>query len=304
MSQFKYKGKQTIVMRSLAREFLLLNINDKILSVKEYANKYSVGTGTVQAALTELKSIGAIELNPCGTLGTFISKIDICKLCEVSGYGPFLGLLPLDNNINIKGLATGIYECFVIANLPIHILFARGSANRISIMTRDKCDFIVLSKLGFDYAKKIGEPIELVAKINTSENQYGFVVPKGKKFDINTSKIAIDSFSYEQKAIMDSLIEKGIPYFNYLGVQLVDVVEKGEVDAALVNKSSFNEKRSFDFIPLNEIDNKMDYSGSEYVIAIKEGNDELAKVLEKVISVNVVTETQKQVINKERLVTY
>ena len=99
----------------------------------------------MQGALADLKAAGAVSLKACGAQGTYIESADRSRLLEMCEYDIFIGLLPLDSSLCVKGMATGIFEAFTEYRLPIHILFARGSRNRAGILLREKCDFVVMS---------------------------------------------------------------------------------------------------------------------------------------------------------------
>ena len=58
-------NKQDAVRRALAREFITMVFrgeNNKLSGIKEYADRFGVGAGTVQGALADLKAAGAVSL--------------------------------------------------------------------------------------------------------------------------------------------------------------------------------------------------------------------------------------------------
>ena len=121
--------------------------------VQQYAESYGVGRGTVQGAIQELMDCGAIALNACGARGTFLERVEQAQaVLTACGYGEQICLMPLNINMDYRGLATGIYEAISAKDLPIHILFARGSRNRVKMLLRQKCDFVAMSQLACEAA--------------------------------------------------------------------------------------------------------------------------------------------------------
>mgnify|MGYP000662737385 FL=1 len=76
-------NKQDAVRRALAREFITMVFrgeNNKLSGIKEYADRFGVGAGTVQGALADLKAAGAVSLKACGAQGTYIESADRSRL--------------------------------------------------------------------------------------------------------------------------------------------------------------------------------------------------------------------------------
>ena len=197
-------NKQQLVRERLARELLVLHLEgrDHLRPVQQYAESYGVGRGTVQSAFQELKDCGAIVLNACGARGTFLERVEQRKLFDACGYGELICLMPLNINRDYRGLATGIYETISAKDLPIHILFARGSRNRIKMLLRQKCDFVAISQLACEAAiERRGHTIEAVQALGSYPAELGVITRRGRDYVPGQTKVAFDRYSYDQCAL-------------------------------------------------------------------------------------------------------
>ena len=169
--------------------------------VQQYAESYGVGRGTVQGAIQELKDCGAIALNACGARGTFLERVEQRKLFDACGYGELICLMPLNINMDYRGLATGIYEAISAKDLPIHILFARGSRNRVKMLLRQKCDFVAMSQLACEAAiERSGLTIEAAQTLGDYPADLGVITRRGMEYAPGRTKVAFDAYSYDQCA--------------------------------------------------------------------------------------------------------
>ena len=77
-------NKNALIINNLAKEFLTKEEGDRINTVAEYAEKYSLARGTVQSALKFLCEQEAVAIDRRGHLGSFLTKIDYMKLLKVT----------------------------------------------------------------------------------------------------------------------------------------------------------------------------------------------------------------------------
>ena len=298
-------NKQRAICISMAKELIVQDLKGdrKLRPIKEYAERFGVGLGTVQGAIQELKTSGAVSLNACGAQGTFLEQVDRKRLWMLSGYGILMGLLPLDNNRGVKGLATGVYEAFTHFDLPIHILFARGSKNRTDILLRDKCDFSVMSQLALDYAMGQEKALRKVAEVGHNIHRYGFLTRRGADFTGGT-RVAYDSYSYEQEALIRLLGKKDRSYGDCLGIQLADLVRSGQVEGALVDCGTVQDEAEFDLHPLEGLSPEAEESLGRIAVVVREGNTALEELLRLVVTGDLVEPIQEEIIKGTRFVKY
>ncbi|HJF56625.1 MAG TPA: hypothetical protein K8W11_10310 [Anaerotruncus colihominis] len=304
-------NKQDAVRRALAREFITMVFrgeNNKLSGIKEYADRFGVGAGTVQGALADLKAAGAVSLKACGAQGTYIESADRSRLLEMCEYDIFIGLLPLDSSLCVKGMATGIFEAFTEYRLPIHILFARGSRNRAGILLREKCDFVVMSLCAYSYMHKNArdERRDLcsIGTISGYPSEHVFITKRDAPFSMAETQVAYDAFSYDQIAIMESLGKQHNRYGECLGVQLPELVRRGEVESALVERKSLGCADDFDVHPIEHLPPQMQRDLGESVVAVRGSDHNLSDLLSLVLTSGLVHQVQQEILDEKRIVTY
>ena len=174
-------SQQGKVVIAISKIFLNCKPGDKIERYQDYAARFQVGVGTVQAALKYLQDVEAINLSSKGHLGTFIAEINYPQLCALAGQDVIVGGMPLPYSRRYEGLATGLNKAFADANLGINLLFCRGSMNRIKTLIQGRYDFILLSKYACDSAIargwKIKSIFELASKLMSAATSSSCATP-------------------------------------------------------------------------------------------------------------------------------
>ncbi|MDO5323866.1 MAG: YhfZ family protein [Clostridia bacterium] len=300
-------NKQQLVCERIARALLVMHLEgkDRMPSVKQFAESYGVGTGTVQGAFQNLKDSGAIELNACGASGTYLVSVDQRKLFDVCNYGEIICLMPLGANACLRGLATGIYESVSEKKLPIHILFARGSRNRVNMIKREKCDLTVMSRLAYETALSAGETeIELIGEIGRCPGGIGCITREGVPFEYGKTKVAFDRYSYDHRAINTLLKLPFAGRDDCLDVQLADMVRVGEVEAALCERSSLGDGRGLDFHELTALPQQAQDKLRRAVLVARRGEESLIQLLRLAITPEKVAKIQDEVMNGRRFEKY
>ncbi len=302
----RFINKQQLVRERLARELLVLHLEgrDHLRPVQQYAESYGVGRGTVQSAFQELKDCGAIVLNACGARGTFLERVEQRKLFDACGYGELICLMPLNINRDYRGLATGIYETISAKDLPIHILFARGSRNRIKMLLRQKCDFVAMSQLACEAAiERRGHTIEAVQALGSYPAELGVITRRGRDYVPGQTKVAFDRYSYDQCALHALLGMRPDERKDCLNVQLADMVRLGMVEAALYDRCAVPEDGELQFHPL-EMPEETRAKLHRAVVVIRHGDEPMRDLLKSTLKMEVVTRVQEEVLAGTRLVKY
>jgi len=302
-------SQQGKVVIAISKIFLNCKPGDKIERYQDYAARFQVGVGTVQAALKYLQDVGAISLSSKGHLGTFMAGINYPQLCVLAGQDVIVGGMPLPYSRRYEGLASGLNKAFAAANLGINLLFCRGSMNRIKTLVQGRYDFIVLSKYACDSAIARGWKIKSIFElgIETYVGQHALFLRDPSKSAIeNGMKIGIDPDSIDQinlckeitKNLQVEFIE--ISYMNFRSA-----MQENQIDATIWNTDDFaTNGLPFKIVPLEKNQITQNLDNTVAVIAVKEDHQSLIHTFQSSIDVDLILEIQNKVMKKEMLPIY
>jgi hypothetical protein len=301
----KPQNKQEVITHKIARMLLFAKKGDKILSIKEYAAQFNVGIGTVQSAFSYLKLTDALSLQSRGAQGTYVDSLNPKKVWECSGLQEFLGLLPLSLSYLGSGLATGIYECFSSASLPVHILFSRGSANRLSTLESGRCDFAVISTLAYDQAIKKKNKIKKIAAFGdlSCRDDIFFIYSQKNTIPL---KVGVDLYFFDHAVFFDELKKiKNLELVPLLHVELIDALKSGRVNGIIIERTNETEKLpEGDCVAFSSVSLNLAKKSSEAVLVIKGDDSIMQQLMKEIIDPETVRAVQHAVQLKEHPVRY
>ncbi|MFW5797772.1 MAG: YhfZ family protein, partial [Spirochaetota bacterium] len=226
------------------------------------------------------------------------------------GLQEFVGLMPLFQSRRTTGLATGVYQCFDDCNLPIHLLFSRGSANRVSTVLSGRADFCVMSRLAYRIAARQGEPILKLVEFQPRSYRSDFVLLVKRDAYMNSEELVLgaDLFSHDHVALLDQLKERWdrkLKVLNYLHVELGAAMRRCELDAALVGEID-RESVTEECIAISLRTILPDYieDANKAVLVAKSGNEAISALLKTIIAPQVVNKVQQDVLAGNRSARY
>lgn len=140
------------LLRLLATELLLREPGQKLPTVSEFANKFDVGHGTIQRALSTLETMGAVRLESRGHLGTYVLEKDVRRLWEAAGTPVLLGGFPLPIRPQIRAIATALLRELRRLGAPTEVVYVSGSRKRLGQLRMGRMDFVVVSRFAAERA--------------------------------------------------------------------------------------------------------------------------------------------------------
>jgi hypothetical protein len=299
--------KYGLVTIKLAREFITMSIGDRINTIAEYSAKYETARGTVQAALKLLEDNKAVQIEPRGHLGTFITYINYELLWEFTDFSTIMGVMPLPYSKLYEGLATGLYKEAENRNLPFSLAYMRGAENRIKALSKGRYDFAVVSRLAAKHSIKNGSSIDIALQFGKYSyvNEHVIVFSDTLKKSIEDGmKIGVDKSSIDHYLLtLEQCRGKKVEIVDLPYNQVVQKLMTGEIDAAVWNIDEIIErKHNIKYYPL-EINN---FSGedTEAVLIINKSNFGIKNLLEQFIDCRKVVEYQKRVTAGELIPNY
>ena len=299
--------KNGLVAMKLSRELATMQVGDRINTIAEYSQKYGTARGTVQSAIKLLQQYKAINLEPKGHLGTFISFIDYKALWEFTDFGTIMGVMPLPYSKLYEGLATGLYKTVSKSSVPFSLAYMRGAKARLDALISGRYDFAITSKLAALYSIKDGMDIDIAIEFGkyTYVNEHAMIFADVSKKNIEDGmRVGIDRSSIDHYMLtLNQCCDKNIELVDLAYNQIIMKLKIGEIDAAIWNIDEIIERKlSIKYYPLEYEDVKRD--DTEAVIVVNRDNYGIRNLLIHFINKDDVIEYQKQVVKEVLIPNY
>ncbi|MCI6380911.1 MULTISPECIES: GntR family transcriptional regulator YhfZ [Faecalicoccus] len=282
----------------LANMMLSIQQGERIPTVQEFSVKIGLARGTIQNALKFLIDQNAIELESRGHLGTFLKKKNMRALFGFAGIDSIVGVMPLPYSKRYEGLATGLITGLENQyDIPMSLAYMRGAQNRIAMLMDGRYDFAIVSqyaaqgiikndKAKIRIVKSFGRQSYLANHILLLHDKNANGIRDGMR--IGVDKDSVDQMKLTEKVCKDYTVEF-VP-MNYNNV--IDFVVKGKVDAAIWNEDELQDKA----LDINYIEVNSDHQAdTEAVLVVKRENETMFRLLDEIISVETVLDTQRLV---------
>lgn len=282
----------------LANMMLSIQQGERIPTVQEFSVKIGLARGTIQNALKFLIDQNAIELESRGHLGTFLKKKNMRALFGFAGIDSIVGIMPLPYSKRYEGLATGLITGLENQyDIPMSLAYMRGAQNRIAMLMDGRYDFAIVSqyaaqgiikndKAKIRIVKSFGRQSYLANHILLLHDKNANGIRDGMR--IGVDKDSVDQMKLTEKVCKDYTVEF-VP-MNYNNV--IDFVVKGKVDAAIWNEDELQDKA----LDINYIEVNSDHQAdTEAVLVVKRENETMFRLLDEIISVETVLDTQRLV---------
>lgn len=235
---------ETLSLELIARDLLLRKPGERIPTIAEYQARFGVGSGTVQARLRTLQSIGAIRLRPRGHRGTILEQRLFSELWSLSRMGPARGILPLPEAFEPVALAAVLRREFQSLGVPLELLYLHGASKRIQLVRDGEADFAVASEPAAQVATALdSERWALHAfgpeTYNTDGSMVVLVRPR-LGADDRLARIGIDPDSHDHALLTRAEFPEveGYSYAASPHARLPALVASGEVDAAVWHRTT------------------------------------------------------------------
>jgi hypothetical protein len=291
--------KSGIIVMKLAREFITLNVGDRIDTVANYSEKFNTARGTVQNAIKLLMDNKAVDLEARGHLGTFITFIDYKKMLEFTDINSIVGVMPLPYSKLYEGLATGLYKTMEKSKIPFSLAYMRGAKSRMDAMNKGRYDFAIVSKLAANESMAEGMKINIVMEFGeytyVSEHALIFNNPLKKCIE-DGMKIGIDRTSIDHSILTLKQCEgKEVKLVDLAYNQIVSKVISGEIDAAVWNIDEILERKiNIKYYPLSK--NEFSNMDTEAVLVMNNRDAELGSFITRFLDRKDVLSFQKKVV--------
>ncbi len=302
----KLMTKNALAIEYLAKDFISRDIGSKILTISEYEKMIDVARGTIQNAIKQLVDTGAIAVESRGQLGTYLSHKDLKLLLEFAGISFLVGVMPLPYSRTYEGLSTALLTTMEnTLNIPVNMAYMRGAQQRIEMMLNGRYDFAIMSKYAALAFLKHDTSIEIIKEFSDRSYLSGHIIlfSKDSYRDIEDGmRIGIDHDSIDQSSFVREICAgKHVEFVEIKYNQLIESIQNGVIDATVWNE----EDRAIELNALNTIPLNLKNNDNRIaVVVINRNRKELGAVMNALISVDVVTQIQQDIINGTLIPSY
>ena len=298
--------KNAHTVRELAKYFITVEENSRIVTVSEFESMIDTARGTIQNSLKVLSEANAITLVSRGHLGTFLIHKNLSLLLNFAGITFLVGVMPLPYSKLYEGLSTGLVQTMENQlNIPVNMAHMRGARQRIEMLLNERYDFAVVSKYAALKYQEQNHNVDIIVEFDKHSYLQNHVVMFADK---NNSKIedgmrvGIDYDSIDQSSLtLEATLGKTVELVPISYNQFTDKLQANEIDVAIWNGDELpNHPEKGNTQPLN-LEND---DNTIAVIIIKSTRVDLKNLISQIIDVDTVMDTQRKVIDGKLMPTY
>lgn len=300
--------KNGFAAKEIAKILIPFEAGSRIPRIDDFAQRLSLGRGTVQGGLRVLEDSQVVELQSKGHLGTYLVQKNEHLLKKIAGVGAYLGAMPLPYSKMYEGLATGMIEVSGPMINRINLAYMRGSKNRIEALKDHRADFVIMSKLAAQEEIKKDSTLQIVQDFGpatyVSSHKIFLANPEYEQITDNM-RVGIDYTSTDQAKI--TLLEcegKDVDLVSINYMQLFEQLLNGTIDAAVWNSDEIRATENLKRIDFSsEKAKQLAVNASTSVIMMEKSRTDIVEYLSS-LDIAKVKAIQSQVIHNEKLPHY
>lgn len=298
--QEEFLNKTGKAIQQLSCDLFLMAEESQMPVISDFQDKYGMSRGTVQNALNYLKEEGIISTISKGRQGTVLATIDYPRLQKIVIDGTIRGTMPLPYSKLYEGFATGLYEVFQAAEIPLSMAYVRGSKERMNLTIEKTMHFSIISKLAALRAIEIGQDLEILKDFGPRSylSSHVLIFSNSKSTEIDAGmRVGIDHNSYDQQILTESVtVGKKVEFVEIPSHQLIYSLEQGIIDVGIWNFDEIKDRKlshlNYRFLEGSQEDEL----SSTAVCVVKKENDLLKKILMRVIREDNILAIQEDVL--------
>lgn len=293
----KILNKHGSVTSNLARSIMALDISDRLPTIMELTERFSVSRGIVQNAISLLEEEGCIALSRSGKLGTVLEQLDYEKLYSYTGWDPIVGAMPVPFNDSFRSLASAIYS--ESRKLPVEssVIYVSGALNRQSMLKKDFLDYIVTSVATARHIVSDDEDIELLFELPDCryEEPYCLIFFDKENTEIRDGmRVGVDPETIDQMELTKDLCRgKKVEFVSMPFENTVETLHNHSIDCSVIRHEKWlQENMEFHPIPIPPTD----YPAQDTTIPailVNKNNYGIKDLLRKFVSPAGVAQAQK-----------
>lgn len=306
--QEEFLNKTGKAIQQISCDLILMAEGSRLPVISDFQKKFGMSRGTVQNALNYLKEEKIIHTVSQGRQGTIIATIDYPRLQKIVLDGTIRGTMPLPYSKLYEGFATGLYEVFHTAEIPLSMAYVRGAKERMELTGEKTMHFSIVSKLAALRAIAAGEALEIFKDFGPrsylSSHVMIFSNAQSSKIE-NHMRVGIDHTSYDQQILTENATAgKIVEFVEIPSHQLIYSLEQGIIDVGIWNYDEIKDRKlnhlNYQFLE----DSAEDELSSTAVCVLHKDNVLLKKILMGVIDETQILSIQQEVLTGKMIPHY
>lgn len=281
-------NKHGAVTENLARSIMALNVNDRLPTIIELTERFSVSRGIVQNAISFLEEEGCIALSRSGKLGTVLERLDYEKLYAYTGWDPIVGAMPVPFNEAFRSLAYAIFS--ESRKLPVDssVIYVSGARNRQSMLKKDFLDYIVTSVATARHIIKEDEDIELLFELPDCryEEPYCLIFFNKLETEIRDGmRVGVDPETIDQMELTKYLCRgKKVEFVSMPFENTVETLHNHSIDCSVIRREKWlQDNMEFHPLPIPQTDYPAEDTTIPAIL-VNKNNYGIRELLKKFIS--------------------
>ncbi|MDR1077140.1 MAG: hypothetical protein LBL55_00445 [Propionibacteriaceae bacterium] len=134
-----------VAVAALVRDALAVGVEGTLPTNQDYLDSQGIGAGTLQRALDELRSSGALRTVSRGHLGRVVAELDVASAWRLGGLPPIRLVLPPAGPVEVTALQEVLAEALSGLAIPHTVRHLRGGSARLELTLTGRADLSVFS---------------------------------------------------------------------------------------------------------------------------------------------------------------
>jgi len=287
-------SKISDLTKSIAKELLACQPGQKIPTTHELANKFSVGYGTIEKAMSALKEMEAVKVQPKGQMGTYLLEKNSAALWSIMDSGPIKGSLPLPNTLEFQGLATGLTVSLKEKGVDCNFTVKNGAKLRINELVNNQCDFVICSHQAAAWGREMHANLMILGSFDDKSYYGDMIILCGKNApaDMKEWKIGVDETSLDHIEFTNTLFE-GNTKVKVMYMHSPYLIADGVIDAAVWHSSQLIPTMLIDTLTFRHVDYEGKRQGINSMagaILVNKDRGEVVSLLEELCDIGRILE--------------
>lgn len=302
-------SKQGLVVTELARALLTAVPGKRSGRIQEYAERFQVSVGTVQAALEYIQASGAAQLEARGRLGTYVSELNYPLLWSLALHRPIIGAMPLPYSRRFEGLATGIRSLFAPQPIDLDLRFLRGAAQRLQGLASYECDWALVSRFAAETASAHGFLVDTIMLLGPETYMANHVLllraPNATGLQ-DGMRVGVDFQSTDHVYVVRAASRgRQVDLVDIEYSQGLRLIHSGAIDATVWSQEDIPiDLGTLTVIPLDLRADPAIARLREGALVVSQGNAVIVHVLHAILEREQLLRTQQEVVQQLRLPAY